>query len=349
MKRKQWAAAALALILACSVLAGCSKDESGETGSTETEGQVQRNVEISTMGLRYTIPDLWTEYMETNIYFESLSSDSVFGKLTYYYVTDSDYEIISTGNPLADISEYLYPICAIGVIHKDKVESSSAKSFFQEYNERELIDSYGDYEYYVLWDTRQDTSALQEGDKALYQSLRSGVPDLKKSLSAMPFDPAALEAQKEAVKNTITFVTTTLEGEEIDSTVFAGYDVTMLNLTAAYAIANYDESATMQELYTRLKADYPNVNLIQGAIDTPLEDADAIMKEAKAAVNGEYTSIVMDSTLRTWVGNNLPGVPVTLMIDHNGQIIGEMIVGTHTTDEYIELIEEALATVASEE
>ena len=346
MKHNRWIPAVLALVLACSALAGCNKKDTAENGA-QTETTVNRDMKIPTMGLTYTLPDVWTDYLDTNIYFESLSSDSVFGKLTYYYVTDADYETISTGNPLADISDYLYPICTIAVVQKDKVESSGVTSLFQEYNERELVDSYEDYQYYVLWDTRKDTSALQDRDETLYVYLRSGVSSLKGSVAARPFDPTALEEQKAALQNTITFVTTTLEGESIDSTVFADYDVTMLNLTAAYAIASYDESATMQEVYTRLQASYPNVNLIQGAIDTPLEDADQIMKDAKAAVGGQYTSIVMDSTLRTWVANNLPGVPVTLMIDHNGQIIGDMIVGVKTADEYMELIDNALAEVAA--
>lgn len=349
MLKKRMTTAMLAFVLAFGGLTGCS--DSGDNqpqqgGQTEDETPtVNRDIRFPDMGLSYTLPDLWVDYMESNIYFEALTSENVFGKLTYYYVTTEDYEAIKTGNPLADISKYLYPLCTIAIIHKDNVELSTVQNMFREYDDREKVGTSGDYEYYLLSGTRMDTSEFTEEEDTLFLYLRAGVPSLKNSIATSLFDPDALKEQNEKLNSTITFITQTLEGEDIDSTVFRDYDVTVLNLTAAYALNSYDESATLQELYTKLQADYPNVNLIQGAIDTPNADAEALMKEAKAAVNGTYTSIMMDDLLRTWVTNNLPGVPVTLLIDSDGTMIGEMIVGMKTTDEYLDLIQSALEEV----
>ena len=353
MKMKRLAVLVLTLALSGGALTACNSGKSGNTTANTTQtNQTQanetsssRNVKVDTMGLSYTIPELWTDYMDSNIYFESLSSDTVLGKLTYYFVGTQDYEDIKKGNPLADISSYLYPMCAIIVVQKDNVESSAVKTLFQQYESREQMAAYGDYVYYFLSEPSKNGNALTEPDKTRYLYLRSGISQLKQSIAAYPFDPSVLQEQKTRLKNTITFVTKTLEGDAIDSTVFANYDVTMLNLTAAYATQSHDESAVMQELYTKLKADYPNVNLIQGIIDAPNTDAEQIMKEAKAAASGQYTSIVMDDLLRNWVTNNLPGVPVTVMIDSDGTIIGEMIKGAKTTDEYMTQIQAALAEV----
>ena len=67
----------------------------------------------------------------------------------------------------------------------------------------------------------------------------------------------------------VTFDTKTLEGESVSSTIFAKYDVTLLNFWQIQdSNPTINESETMQKLY-EFAEENPNVNVIQAIVDLP--------------------------------------------------------------------------------
>lgn len=341
----------LAALMVCGLGTGCSKEEEQQQGSdtpSTEEETVNRDMYFKDLGLAYTIPELWVEYVDTNLHMTAMTSDSVFGKITYSYVKDSDVETVLSASPLTKIDDYLYPVATIAIIHKDNLESPTAKELYKQYSDKTYVSYSGEYEYYLLHGSKAKTDDMTDLEKAKYDFILAGVPALKDSIVTHVFDDQAIHEQADRLNRTITFVTKTLEGEDINSTVFADYDVTMLNFIGTYAYEKLDESEVLQEVYETFRSKYPNINLIQAVVDTPDAEAEALALEKKTAAGATYTSIVLDELLANWVGNNLPGVPCTIFIDKNGDIIGEQYPGRYTAEEYVQHAEKALEATKTE-
>lgn len=332
----------LVFTLSAGILTGC--------GNSSTSSHIQvtdssRTVRIEQLGLQYTLPEGWEDLYNSNIYIETIEGEDIFCRVTFDYITTDNYQLIADGNPNYDLSKMLNPVCEIAIIETDKIDGNAIiSSHFTSFGEREIVGTQGDYTYYFLWDSKSEPlEPYTDKEQALLSVIKAYVKDLKNSIETFEFDPNALAEFKNRAMNTISFSTQTLEGEDINSTVFGGYDLTMIHFWGSYA-TEYDESQTMQDLYTKLQTDMPNVNLIEAVIDTPDEEANQAALEAKQRVNGQYTSIMLDQTLANWVTNNMVGVPTTIFVNTDGTIVGEAIQGTKSLDEYIAEIENRLET-----
>ena len=88
---------------------------------------------------------------------------------------------------------------------------------------------------------------------------------------------------------------------------------------------------------------YNNVQLIQVVIDTPQKEAEQIAKQAKQEANADFTSIMTDETLANWIVQNLEGLPTTILVNNQAQVIGEHIQGIQSVENYMNIIESVLA------
>ncbi len=166
---------------------------------------------------------------------------------------------------------------------------------------------------------------------------------LKQTITVYPFDETIVAEAIDQIRRTISFVSTTLEGEPIDSSIFANADVTVVNFWASYCYPNINETATLQQLKTELEQKYNNVQLIQVVIDTPQKEAEQIAKQAKQEANADFTSIMTDETLANWIVQNLEGLPTTILVNNQAQVIGEHIQGIQSVENYMNIIESVLA------
>ena len=78
-------------------------------------------------------------------------------------------------------------------------------------------------------------------------------------------------------------------------------------------------------------------------IDTPQPEAEQIAKQAKQESNADFISIMTDETLGNWIVQNLEGLPTTILVNNQAQVIGEQIQGIQSLENYMNMIENALA------
>lgn len=131
--------------------------------------------------------------------------------------------------------------------------------------------------------------------------------------------------ESELSANTISFTSTTLDGEPVDESIFADYDITVVHVWGTFCgpcIAEMGEYASMYEE----KPD--NVNLVGLICDvyegdeTSVDDAHEILSDAGA----EFTNLRMSESLYN-LTSSLGFVPSSFFVDSEGHLIGEMLDG----------------------
>ncbi|MGE4214623.1 MAG: hypothetical protein AB7E42_07610 [Anaerotignaceae bacterium] len=317
----------MCLILALGIFSGCSKKEEGQ--------KIERTVTVEELGLTYTTPEEWMAYQETNIYPVTIKSEGTFAEVIYGYITDANMERLNDGEETS-VMNCLNSICEIIVAKTENFENGSLDSILAEYNDSEKLSEQGEYSYYIASGHKEALSTLTGDDLTKYNEILAAVPSLASSISTKDFDDTLLPAKDDLYAKTITFDTTALEGAPINSTIFANYDITILNFNGTYTYPESNEFAVLQQVYETVSDMPENINVISALIDTPAEAAEATALKAKNDAGAKFLTIKLDTTLANWVTSNLKGVPSTVFVDSNGQIVGEILKGTKSAETYIE-------------
>ncbi|MDD3569755.1 MAG: hypothetical protein PHY44_01465 [Lachnospiraceae bacterium] len=317
----------MCLFLTLGAFVGCAKKEEKQ--------KIERTITVKELGLTYETPKKWMEYQESNIYPVTIKGENTFAEVVYGYITDENMERLNSGEE-SSIRDCLNNICEIIVAKTENFKNGSLDSLLGEYNYSEEISEQGEYSYYIAYGHKEALSTLTGDDLTKYDEILEGVPALASSVHTEAFDDTLLSAKEDVYAKTISFDTTALEGAQVDSTIFANYDLTILNFSGTYTYPESDEFAVLQEVYETVKKNPEQINVISAIIDTPAPEAEAIALKAKNDAGAEFLTIKLDTTLANWVTKNLKGVPSTVFVDSNGQIVGEILEGTKSAETYIE-------------
>ena len=176
----------------------------------------------------------------------------------------------------------------------------------------------------------------------MYKTLAEDLPTLYKSVETFQPDEASVAEQASKQGELFGFISTDLEGNAIDSSIFADYDLTAVNFFASYSYPDINELKELESYYQTLQAEYPNVNFVQVIIDTPGNKAEAKILAAYEENGVTFTGIMPDKAMASWIVDNLKGLPTTIFIDKDGRIQGDRIEGKQTADQYLEATKEML-------
>ena len=139
----------------------------------------------------------------------------------------------------------------------------------------------------------------------------------------------------------VAFSSADLDGNKITDEIFSNADVTVVNVWGTFCPPCIRE---MPELAAWQKSMPKNVQIIGIVCDVTssgdkrgVSNAKAILKRAGAT----FTNIVADESLSTLL-NGIQFVPTTFLVDKNGGIVGEMIVGAQVA-KYKKAVEDYLA------
>ena len=138
-----------------------------------------------------------------------------------------------------------------------------------------------------------------------------------------------------------SFTATTLDGETADQSIFADYDITMINVWTTWCPYCINEMPDLEELYKGLPE---NVNLISICADA---DTESDLAGQIVSDNGlTYKTLVINDDLNTAVGYLVTGYPTTFFVDSKGYLAGDVQTGvprgTSTIDAYMSLINDRL-------
>jgi len=342
----------LIAVLAISSFTSCSnKNEETQAPAQEeeqfslsAEDPSSRSVMLEDIGLIYATPAQWVDYQTTCIYPQTIQTENTLARIIYNYITIEGQEILSTAeadDTTIDLNSIFVPICEITVAESKNFESQKLKYIEDEYNNGVKASTEGAYSYYIFYGST-DLDNLSDEDMEIYNSLASekNMSELEESVISMEFDPENVKTLAESlgINDYITFITRTLEGDEITSQCFGDYDVTLLNFWGTYALENSNEQADLQAVYNHYKNN-GRVQVINAIIDAPAEEAEKLAKELKKEADGQFTTIVLDELLANWVTANLEGVPTTILVNSEGKIVSDQIKGAKGAEFYIEAID----------
>lgn len=143
-------------------------------------------------------------------------------------------------------------------------------------------------------------------------------------------------AQEETYIKFPEFEAVTINGDAIDSSIFAEADITMVNIWGTFCGPCINEMPDLAELNSELPEGCALIGVVTDVYgDDNLDKAVEIVTQTGVT----YDNIVPDDTLYQFLAANISGVPTTLYIDTEGNILGG-VVGARSKDDYKAILEE---------
>lgn len=346
----KYTALMLALVLACgTVTTSCSSSK-----TVQNETLTSREVDFSNIGLKYTTPESWQDFTKSNnLYPYSYEEDYSIENIRYNYITPEDWKTVTKESAQTSnfsLNDYLYPICEIVVIQTDNVSKLSDSGLYSTFSSRDLIKENNGVSYYLFYNYVGSTRKMGEDNLDDYDAICNAVSELSSSFVITDFDVASYVEAKYAEKNTVSFSTQTVTGENIDSSIFGNYDLTLFYVWGTYLYPDVDNIAEIEKAYEYAKT-LGNVNVVAICIDAPdakLDDSDKateIVNTAKDILTkdrAQFDVIRLDSNMATFVQDKFKSIPAFTMVDKKGIARGGYYEGAYTGEQYKQFIDAAL-------
>jgi thiol-disulfide isomerase/thioredoxin len=143
----------------------------------------------------------------------------------------------------------------------------------------------------------------------------------------------------------LQFVTTDMEGNVVTQEIFAGHDLTMVNVWATWCGYCIEEMPEFAALKNRL-AEH-NGNLITICDDAAVEpELTALILEATGA---NFTTLLATVDMYHGILSSVYAFPTTFFVDSEGNMVGEPVVGVPSLEEageaYYQIFMDRLASL----
>ena len=337
----------LALLLAMMMLfsVGCGK---GNKAPEEPQAEIQTEFEFKECGLSYTIPDEWVEMKNSNLIPSPTVSPNgeIYAKICYSYTPDENMEELNNADSEIPVEELMTPIVEFLVVKEENLETNAVKTEMALFSSAEELPQQENFHFYFLTDYATGIDHFSDDAKATFRELETYLPELKNSVETFRPDEAAVQQAAANSDKYLTFMSSTLTGEPVSTTVFYEYDMTVVNFWASYCLEdNINELDTLQAFYKDLQKKHPNVNFIQVVIDTPAETAEDLVLDAYDEHGVTFTGIMPDENLAKWIVSNLEGLPTTIFVDSEGMPRDFRIEGIQDKAYYMETTESMLEAI----
>ena len=317
------------------------------------------DVKLDENGIQFNLPGKWKENEGKNIdIYRPLPEENIAGQIEISYVLDetiargfamkkeadkipkTDEEAIQKAvAELRELYKEFKELCIIVTIDTSKTEGKVQKELFSKYENKDLIEKVDNFEFYLLYNNKADVNGLSENSQKAYEEAYGEIKNFKSLITT--YKPVS---ETEAVsKNIVKFKTKTLEGKEIDSSIFKDSKLTMINVWGTFCTPCIAELSDLQKLSEEVKSQ--NVNVIGIVSDTPDKDNEELAKEILSNKGVTYTNIIPDETIINNILEKIALVPTTLFVDSEGNVVGDLIVGSKGTEEYKKEIVDRLKNI----
>ena len=320
---------------------------------SETTVQAQDSYEYPFLGLNMKLPEeLLKQIKEQTI---AMISNEVWNDnadaIKYAYISWSEMteeqkeaEVDKMGTAYDDWYNSLAKIGAIGIYDEDSEKELDKITGCTEHKEIGSS-SDGKYKYYL--------STNKDADK----SLKKEVEEIDVTLTEMtPFQhhfafDQPQETSNEGDSTTVgKFKTKGVDGKDYTEKVFSDYDLTLVNVFTTWCSPCVNEIPELEKLYEEMKE--KGVGVVGVVLDTVSDDAkqneDTVKKAGvlQEKTKASYPFLVPDSTMMNGRLNGVSAFPETFFVDKEGNIVGETYSGSHTLDEWKEIVEKELKNIS---
>ena len=319
---------------------------------SETTVQAQDSYEYPFLGLTMKLPEeLLKQIKEQTI---AMISNEIWNDnadaIKYAYISWSEMteeqkeaEVDKMGTAYDDWYNSLAKVGAIGIYDEDSEKELDKITGCTEHKEIGSS-SDGKYKYYLSTNKDADESLKKEVEK-IDVTLTEMTPF--QQLSA--FDQPQETSNAGDSTNVGKFETKGVDGKDYTEKVLSDYDLTLVNVFTTWCSPCVNEIPELEKLYEEMKE--KGVGVVGVVLDTVGDDAkqneDTVKKAGvlQEKTKASYPFLVPDSTMMNGRLNGISAFPETFFVDKNGNIVGETYSGSHSLDEWKEIVEKELANV----
>ena len=320
---------------------------------SETTVQAQDSYEYPFIGLNMKLPEellkqikAQTIAMITNEIWNDNADAIKYAYISWSEMTEEqkEAEVDKMGTAYDDWYNSLAKVGAIGIYDEDSEKELDKITGCTEHKEIGSS-SDGKYKYYL--------STNKDADK----SLKKEVEEIDVTLTEMtPFQhhfafDQLQETSNEGDSTTVgKFKTKGVDGKDYTEKVFSDYDLTLVNVFTTWCSPCVNEIPELEKLYEEMKE--KSVGVVGVVLDTVGDDAkqneDTVKKAGvlQEKTKASYPFLVPDSTMMNGRLNGVSAFPETFFVDKEGNIVGETYSGSHTLDEWKEIVEKELKNIS---
>ena len=320
---------------------------------SETTVQAQDSYEYPFLGLNMKLPEeLLKQIKEQTI---AMISNEVWNDnadaIKYAYISWSEMteeqkeaEVDKMGTAYDDWYNSLAKVGAIGIYDEDSEKELDKITGCTEHKEIGSS-SDGKYKYYLSTNKDADESLKKEVEK-IDVTLTEMTPF--QQISA--FDQPQETSNAGDSTNVGKFETKGVDGKDYTEKVFSDYDLTLVNVFTTWCSPCVNEIPELEKLYEEMKE--KGVGVVGVVLDTVGDDAkqneDTVKKAGvlQEKTKASYPFLVPDSTMMNGRLNGISAFPETFFVDKEGNIVGETYSGSHSLDEWKEIVEKELENVS---
>lgn len=150
-----------------------------------------------------------------------------------------------------------------------------------------------------------------------------------------------------------SFTALDLEGNQVDESIFADYELTMINIWATYCGPCLNEMPDLG----KLAVNYADKGVrIVGIVADVRQNADGSFdsqmvntaKELVRKTNANYLHLLPSKDLVTAKLSQVSAVPETIFVDSMGNLVGNSYIGSRSGDSWAAIIDELLSEMQGE-
>lgn len=150
-----------------------------------------------------------------------------------------------------------------------------------------------------------------------------------------------------------SFTALDLDGNEVDESIFADYDLTMINIWATFCGPCLREMPVLG----KLSAEYADKGVrIVGIVADVRRNADgsfnskmvSTARELVQKTGADYLHLLPSTDLVTAKLSQVRSVPETIFVDSMGNVIGDSYIGSKSADKWAAIIDELLLEIQAD-
>lgn len=141
----------------------------------------------------------------------------------------------------------------------------------------------------------------------------------------------------------VSFEATTIEGEPMNSDIFAQSKLTMINVWATYCnpcLMEMPDLGDIAEEYD--KADFQLIGIVSDVVDTASKSDIDNVKELVIQTEANYPHLLLNQSLYENLVGGVSSVPTTFFVNQKGELL-TYVVGANDEDTWERIINELLA------
>ena len=327
---------------------------SGTFKPSEVTCQAQDSYEYPFLGLKFSLPkELLKQIKDQSIAMITTEDETnQTGAVTYAYVSwgemteeQKNAEVDKLGTGYEEWVASLSRIGTLGIYDEDSQKKLDEITGCTEHKELGSS-SDGKYKYYLSTSKEADEKLTKE-----LEEIKTTITEMTPYQNTSVFDqPQAASVNPEDVTSVGKFETTGIDGKTYTEEVFSDYDLTLVNIFTTWCSPCVQEIPELQKLYEEMKEKGVGVAgvVLDAADENGNQDEDAVKKAGilQEKTKAEYPFLIPDSTMLNGRLKGINAFPETFFVDKNGNIVGDTYTGSHSLDEWKEIVEKELKNVS---